>query len=417
MLGEIIAIGDELTSGRILNTTSFFAASKLFAAGHEIIAMATVGDSAAAIEEALEKALNRADFVLVTGGLGPTTDDRTNETVSRVLRRPVTLYPEILARIRASAAGRDPEAQARLEKLAWLPAGAEVLNPQARMAGYLLVHSGKPIFFLPGVPHEMRELLVERVIPWLDAWAEDAGKKVGQRLYKVFGLEESAINQRLALVERDHPRVRIGYYPVFPEVHLSLTAIDEDEAEVERLLAAAGREVEARLAGAIFGHEGTTMASEVGRLLGEAKRTLAVAESCTGGLVCQALVRVPGISASFEGGVVAYSNRLKEQVLAVPVAILAARGAVSAETAQAMAQGVRRLAGAHLGLGLTGIAGPGGGSADKPVGTVYIALAWEGGGEVHRFLFSGDRWQIQELAAHTGLDLVRRRLLVVRAGA
>jgi len=410
MIGEIIAIGNELTSGRVLNTTSFFAANRLFTAGHEIVAMATVGDKPAMIAEALTKAIGRADFVIVTGGLGATSDDLTNETVAQTLQRPATFYPEILAEIKTLSTAEGRPADCLLEKLAWLPKGAEVLEPGARMAGYLLVHAEKPIFFLPGVPHEMRHLLAEKVIPRLAAWPGGGARKIAERSYKLFGIGETEVNEQLASLEKMDSRIRIGYYPVFPEVHLSAIAIAEEESEAARLIALADGEIRLRLGSYILACGDQTLEGEIGRLLSGRGEVLAIAESCTGGLVAARITKVAGSSRYFLGGVVAYSNDLKERLLSVPAATLRQHGAVSAETAAAMAEGVRHRTGADIGVAVTGIAGPSGGSSEKPVGTVYIAVADAAGTQAHHFLFTGHRWQIQELACQTALGLVQTRM-------
>jgi nicotinamide-nucleotide amidase len=217
MIGEIIAIGNELMSGRVLNTTSRFAAGLLFSAGHEIAAMATIGDTPIEISETLKRAIKRSDFVIVTGGLGATSDDLTSEVVGQALERAPVFHPEVFAKIKARLSKLDDQTVNGLQKLALLPTGAEVLNPEARMAGYLLVHDNKPIFFLPGVPHEMQELLADKVIPRLGVWQEGAAKLVKQKVYKVFGLGETEINRRVSHLEKkEDSRIRIGFYPVFP---------------------------------------------------------------------------------------------------------------------------------------------------------------------------------------------------------
>jgi nicotinamide-nucleotide amidase len=254
MIGEIIAIGNELTSGRVLNTTSRFAAGQLFSAGHEISAMSTIGDTPAEISETLKRAIKRSDFVIVTGGLGATSDDLTSEVVGQTLGLPTVFYPEVFAKIKAQLSNIDDQTLNGLQKLALLPTGAEILNPEARMAGYLLVHDNKPIFFLPGVPHEMQELLADRVIPRLEVWQEGAAKLVKQKVYKIFGLAEIEINQRVNhLEEKQDSRVRIGYYPVFPEVHLSLTVIDEDQSEIENTFRHLEKEIKLSLGDYLFG--------------------------------------------------------------------------------------------------------------------------------------------------------------------
>jgi nicotinamide-nucleotide amidase len=411
MIGEIIAIGDELTSGRILNTNSRFAAGCLFTAGHEIVAMATIGDTAGEIGRALRRAIRRADFVIAIGGLGPTTDDRTNEAVADALDRPATFHPEILDKIK-NKSSQSPEGTGQdYEKLAWLPAGAEPLKPEARMAGYLLVHDSKPIFFLPGVPHQMKELMNDRVLPRLALWRGAASTRVLQRIFKVFGLQETAVNQKLKHIEKNDPQIRIGYYPVFPDVHVSLTVIDKNSREAENKFANLTAEIQDILSDCLYGSDETSMAQVVGLLLTEQHKTLAVAESCTGGLIGHKITRVAGSSNYFAGGVIAYANSLKEKYLDVEAGVLADHGAVSAEVARAMAAGIRERTACDIGLATTGIAGPTGGSREKPVGTVYFGLAARDLEKTFKFRFDGDRRQIQELAAQTGLDLIRRLLL------
>lgn len=411
MRGEIIAIGDELTTGRIINTTSFFAASQLFTAGHEVIAMTTIGDEVELIGQTIRQALGRADFIIVTGGLGPTTDDLTNIAVSAALERPATFYPEISKKIAAHGANNPPEVQSALEKLAWLPAGAHALHTEAETAGYFLVQDGKPIFFLPGVPHEMKELLVETVLTRLAVWEGEEGRRVRQKVYKVVGLAEAEINNKLEHLEDPAHGVRIGYYPVLPEVHVSLTVAGNGEATIDQRFRDLDTAISEILGRAIYGCGIDSLESVVGRLLNWQGKTLAVAESCSGGLLAHKITRVSGSSAYFLGGVVAYSNDLKERLLGVPAGVLLQHGAVSSETALAMAEGIRRLTGADLGVAITGIAGPGGGSEAKPVGTVYMALATATRTDDRLLRLAGDRWQIQEHASQFALDMVRRSLL------
>ena len=412
MIGEIIAIGNELTSGRVLNTTSGFAAGLLFGAGHEIISMVTIGDTPAEISKTLLHAIKRSDFIIVTGGLGATSDDLTSEVVGQALGRPAVFYPEIFDKIKARLPEADEQALKNLQKLAVLPKGAETLNPEAKMAGYLLVHDSKPLFFLPGVPHEMRELLIDKVIPRLGTWQEGDAKKVKQQVYKVFGLGETEINRRVAHLEKgENGRVRIGYYPVYPEVHLSLVVIDEDPGAVKNTFQHLEDEVKKALGDFLFGTDGDTMASVVGDLLQKQEKNLATAESCSGGLLGHKITSVPGSSNYFRGGVIAYSNELKEKFLGVDTALLARYGAVSSAVAKAMAHGIRTKTSADIGLSVTGIAGPTGATLDKPVGTVFIGLSTADTTIGIPCRFSGDRWQVQELTAVTALDLIRRLLL------
>ncbi len=412
MNGEIIAIGNELTSGRVLNTTSRFAAGLLFSAGHEISAMSTIGDTPAEISKTLKRAIKRSDFIIVTGGLGATSDDMTSEVVGQALGRPTVFHPEIFAKIKALLSKPDDQILSDLQKLALLPTGAEVLNPDARMAGYLLVHDNKPIFFLPGVPHEMQELLADTVIPRLGLWQEGAAKLVKQKVFKVFGLGEIEINRRVAHLEKEEDgRVRIGYYPVFPEVHLSLTVIDEDKSEIKRTFQHLENEIELSLGDSLFGTDDDTMESVVGELLQSQGKILATAESCSGGLIAHKITTVPGSSNYFVGGLVAYSNQLKEKLLGLDPSLLASHGAVSSAVARAMADSIRYKTAADIGVAVTGIAGPTGGTPEKPVGTVFIGLSTPDETVDIPCRFPGDRWQVQELTAVKSLDLIRRLLL------
>ena len=409
MIGEIIAIGDELTSGRIANTTSIFAARQLFASGHEIYAMHTIGDTPNLIGEALKRAIKRVDFVIVSGGLGSTTDDMTNEAVAAALDRPPTLNEAILEKIRSRLQGSGKK-QNPLEKLAWLPEGAEVLNAEERMAGYLLVHDAIPVFFLPGVPNQARKLLVDYVLPRLSSWSKGNQNHVRLRLYRTIGLPEYEINQRLTGLEQEN-HVHIGYYPVGTEVHVSLTILDSDDAESEQLFSAADQRIRQALGDAIYGTDRETLAQVVGGLLQKNNLYLSVAESCTGGLIGSKITRVPGSSGWFAGGVIAYSNRLKEVLLNVDHELLVNYGAVSGPVARAMAARLADRVGTRISLSVTGIAGPDGGSEEKPVGTVYIGFFFNNEVWDTLYHFSGTRKEIQELTAQTALDTVRRALL------
>ncbi len=407
---EIIAIGDELTSGRILNTTSSFAARNLFEAGYEIYAMNTIGDTPSIIGEALKQALSRADAVLVTGGLGTTDDDLTNEAVSKALNRPTMPNFEILSNIRSSLDEITSAPVSHLEKLAWLPSGAEALSPQSRMAGYQLIHDDKPIFFLPGIPSQMKHLLVEQVLPKLSTWHKDHRLTTYQRIFRIFNLPETEVNRRITTLDLS-PDVHIGYYPVFPEVHLSLIVRDKKTNNARRLFNSSCQAINTVLGDSIYGHDRESMEMIVGKLLQDSHLQLAVAESCTGGLICGKLTGTPGSSAYLLGGIVAYANRLKTEYLGISPQLLDNHGAVSRETAEAMAVGVRARSGADIALAVTGIAGPSGGTEEKPIGTVYIAIATAGENWVTKFHFDGDREQIREITAQSGLDLVRKYLL------
>lgn len=406
MIGEIIAIGDELTSGRILNSTSYFAASHLYGAGHEIAAMATIGDSPDMIGKAIRESIDRSDFVVVTGGLGATSDDMTTEAVADALDRPTIFYPEIFEKIRESQSFKEIPS---LEKLAWLPSGAEILKPGEKIAGYLLVYNKKPIFFLPGIPNQMRELMLDRVIPRLAAWGGDMGL-VRQKVYKVFGLEEQAIHARLSSLEKEKRLLRIGYYPVAAEVHVSLTVMGETLKEAEESFVQSEVFIKKELGDCIYDEDGKTLEIIVGESLRDRGFMLGAAESCTGGLLAHRITSVSGSSVYFSGAIVAYTNEMKQHFLGVRPETLEKYGAVSRETAREMAFGACREIGADIAIAITGIAGPEGGTKEKPVGTVCFGLATPESVQDFSFQFSGKRDMVQIKSAMTGLDLLRRYL-------
>ncbi|MBF0509198.1 MAG: competence/damage-inducible protein A [Deltaproteobacteria bacterium] len=409
MRGEILTIGDELISGRVLNLNGWYAAGRLTALGLSITNITTLGDDPAAISAALFVALGRSDFIIVSGGLGTTKDDITVEVVSRLLCCPLELQEPLLDHIKAVAAKWRVPWTPALEKLAWLPRGATIINPGGTTAGFALRYQGKPIFFLPGVPEEMRMLMDHHVIPFLLNLYPDR-PTIARRTLKIFGPTEAWVGDMIQRLGNDLNDVIIGYYPNFPEIHLTITAHDKSPARAESALHQAEQAIMAQVGAFVFARDDETIESVVGDLLTKNSRTLAVAESCTGGLICHRLTGVPGSSAYFERGLVVYSNRAKEELLGVPHETIDTHGAVSHETALAMATGMRRVSGADVGLAVTGIAGPDGGTMDKPVGTVYFSLAAAGGDLTERRQFFGRRDQIKTLSAHTALDWVRRYL-------
>lgn len=406
---EIIAIGDELTSGRIQNTTSHFAARQFFDSGWDICAMNTIGDDPRRIGEALQRALRRADAVVVTGGLGSTDDDLTTEAVCSARGLPTERNAAVLAALRDSTEGEGPLPPG-LEKLALLPRGAVPFDPSRRMSGYLLACDGLPVFFLPGVPEQMKVLLEEEVLPVLATWEEHHQLATCQRLYRLFAIEELEVNRRIAAL-RLPQEAQVGYYPVFPEVHVSLTVRDSGEGAVNTRFSTAAATIEAALGEALYGYDRDSLEQVTGHLLKSKGLSLATAESCTGGLIAERITCVPGSSEFFVGGAVSYANAMKSELLGVAPELIEKRGAVSHPVAEAMATGIRNRSGADFGLAVTGIAGPGGGSVEKPVGTVFIALADAAEITVKECHFSGDRNQIRQLSAATAIDMVRRRLL------
>lgn len=412
MIGEIIAIGDELTTGRINNTTSGYAAQKLHAAGHVIRSIHTIGDSFALIGPTIKQSLEQADFVIVTGGLGCTTDDLTNQAVIESLQLKGVMHSQVVANIEKRLTNIDACKRAAVEKLAWLPENATILDETYRMAGYLLPHAKKPLFFLPGIPSQMEHLLTDKVLPALQEWYPQPGKHVCQRLYRTFGLPETEINARLVNLEETES-IQIGYYPVGCEVHVSLTIKTDNPQTSTALFAETDEAIRSSLGTYLYATGEQSMAETVGNLMlkKSGKGLLCVAESCTGGLIGSKLTQVAGSSQWFAGGVIAYSNALKETLLNVDHALLRNYGAVSPQAARAMAARLAAKLKCSTAVSVTGIAGPGGGSDEKPVGTVYVGLFHNNKVKETLYHFTGNRTQIQEKTAYTALDTVRRALL------
>ena len=409
MHGEIIAIGDELVSGKVLNTTANFAANKLFAAGCQVTRITSIGDDPDDIEECLLAAIKRSEYVIITGGLGPTTDDITNGAVANALGLSLVLNEKILEKIRKAERKRGLEPSPLREKLAWLPDGAEVLNPHGHAAGYLLIHEDIPLFFLPGVPDQLKDHMIHRVIPILKRLVAKRFT-VRQRTFKVFGLSEMETNPLLEKLESSRDSLTIGYYPNFPEVDITLTVKDMEPEKADHVFLTACETIEKLLDKYIIALDDDTLEVIVGRLLIENLAILALAESCTGGLLGQRITSIAGSSEWFERGVIAYSNKSKQDILGVSPETLSSYGAVSFQTAEEMVNGVKSLSGANYAIAVTGIAGPSGGTLQRPVGTVYIALATPERTVVEQFYFPGTRQMIRALAAETALDWLRRYL-------
>lgn len=408
MIGEIIAIGDELVSGRIINSTSAYAAREIFLLGHKIRAIHTIGDEPEQIGNILTIVLARCDFVIVTGGLGPTTDDLTNEAVIKALALKSEVHPGVLANIASYLGGSNA---ALFAKLAQLPQGAEVLDNNCRIAGYRLLHQGKPIYFLPGVPPQMEFLLRDRVLPDLKALFSGQAAPC-QQIFRTCGLKEVEINEKLLPLEADSS-LQIGYYPVGCEVHISLTMPNGRTAngDISATFQHAEDFIRQAMGPALYATGSTTLAAATGEMVCASGAMLGVAESCTGGLLATMITETPGSSRWFCGGVVVYANTVKERLLGVDPDILARYGAVSEETARAMAIGAAECLRCELSLAITGIAGPDGGTEEKPVGTVWIAMARQGRVSARPYHFYGHRRQIQERSAQSALDMLRRDFL------
>ncbi|MGB8992705.1 MAG: competence/damage-inducible protein A [Desulfobaccales bacterium] len=407
--GEIIATGTELLTGQVADCNARYAARRLYEAGLAVARLTTVGDRAPLIREILEQALSRSQFIIITGGLGPTEDDVTLPAAALALDRRLVVNEGLLDRIRRCLGERQIPWEDRYASLALIPEGAQLLDPGGMACGFTVKHREVRLFFLPGVPQEMRSLFDDFVLPALVAWAEP-GEYWVQRTLRLFGISEPQLQGIICRIPEFRQGVTVGFYPHFPENHLSLTVRGLNRAGLDAALDRLTAILAAEVGEVLLGPEDATLEELVGRRLQAGKLTLAVAESCTGGLIGHRLTNVPGSSDYFLGGVVSYSNEAKLDLLRVPAEVLAQKGAVSPEAARAMARGVREVFHAAVGLAVTGIAGPSGGSPAKPVGTVYIGLATADGEDVWHYQFYGNRTEIKILTAETALDRLRRKL-------
>jgi nicotinamide-nucleotide amidase len=409
----ILSTGDELTSGRTVDTNAGFIAERLVATGFDVVAVFVVGDYRDRIAWAWNQALALADVVVSTGGLGPTADDLTNETLAEVSGRPLVLYEDQAQKIRQMFAAMSRVMPENNLKQAMLPAGSIVLpNALGTAPGFRLdiARDGRVghCFVLPGVPREMKPMIEEQVLPILQE-LRGTPDVYRSHTFQTFGISESALDELVAgAVDPDVGRV--AFRAAFPQISVRVTVHGPPEVVEARLADAAGRMRE-RVAPYCYGEGDVTMEGAVGELLAGAGKTIAVAESCTGGLIASRLTDVPGSSAYVLAGVVAYGNQAKMDVLGVQRSTLDQHGAVSNEAAVEMANGVRRLGGASFGLATTGIAGPSGGSAAKPVGTVHIALSTAERTYVNRYQLWGNRQWVKLLTSQIALDWVRRVLI------
>jgi|UniRef100_A0A7V6DPM9 nicotinamide-nucleotide amidase len=415
MLGEIILTGNELITGRVADVNACYAGRRLHESGLAVQCITVLGDGAPLFGEVLHRALSRSRFVIITGGLGPTDDDMTVAQAAEVLHLKLVQDEAMLARMRRRCEERGLPWLPHYGKMALIPAGATILDTGRSACGFSLKYQDVWLFFLPGVPHEMRHLLEAAVLPVLTAMAGHTGY-LEQRSLRLFGKMELEVQQAVHRLQKDAEGLDIGFYPNFPEIHLSLTARGPEKAKLteklDRFVAALSREV----GDVLLSMDGAPLEEVVGRLLRQQGRTLAVAESCSGGLICHRLTNVSGSSEYFQGGAVTYSNQAKMDLLRVPGGTLEKQGAVSSDTAAAMARGVRKLFHADFGLAVTGIAGPTGGTPAKPVGLVFMGLADEHAVETRQHHFPGDRDMVKTLTAEHALDWLRRRLLAQEAG-
>jgi nicotinamide-nucleotide amidase len=410
MKAEIIAVGSELLTPDRQDTNSLFLTAELNKLGIEVVRKTIVGDERALLLEAFRDALNRVPIIISSGGLGPTEDDLTRETVAELLGRKL-VHSEAVARAieaRFRSFGR-PMTENNLRQ-AMVPEGAEPLeNPRGTAPGLWLEKGDQVIALLPGPPRELKPLFLEQVLPRLQRRAP-AGRMFHREL-RVTGLGESHVDHLAGPIYTRYPEVQTTVLasPGEVQIHLRMWSAEADHAD--RTLATLQQALDLALAERIFSRDGSPLEVVVAHELLQHHATISAAESCTGGLLAERLTTIAGSSAYFLGGVVCYSNELKTAWADVPAEMIATKGAVSAEVAAALAEGIRRRVGSTLGVGITGIAGPGGGSEEKPVGTVHIALAGPAGVRERAVRFIGDRDMIRMQASQAALDMVRLHFL------
>lgn len=413
MIAEIIAIGSELLTPFRQDTNSLYLTEKLNQLGLEVVYKSIIGDNRRQITAGLHLALTRSEVIILMGGLGPTEDDLTREAAADALELPLRRDPQILEALEKRFNSRGWKMQPNNMKQADVIQGAVVLpNPNGTAPGQWI--SGKfdgrnrMMMLLPGPPHELKPLFEAQCEPRLKAKLPP--RYIAVRVLKVTGIGESQCDHQIAPIYKRFPDVQTTLLagPGEIQIHLRTQAPSAQQAQdrVDTLVEA----IEEELGDLVFSDNGDSMEQIVGYYLQMRGATLSVAESCTGGLLAERLTSIPGSSRYFLGGAVVYSNDLKTAFADVPSDIIQAHGAVSKETAAALAEGIRKRCGTTFGLGITGIAGPGGGTSEKPVGLVFHALAAENGTEVIERKFPGDRQRVRWFASQQALDMVRRKL-------
>jgi nicotinamide-nucleotide amidase len=406
---EIIAIGSEMLTPFRVDTNSLWLTERLNSMGIEVKLKTVVGDDEARLEEAIRDALQRSEIVISTGGLGPTEDDITRKIFARVLKRQLVLNDAVLEKIRARFAQRKMEMPGINTRQALIISGARILENNNGTAPGMLIQEGKcTVVMLPGPPREMKPIFDASITPVLKGLAGDS--LILRRCLNIFGLTESRTDELAAPIytRYENPSTTILFKD--GQIELHLTAQARSAGEAEKLLDELTDLLDEKLGEYIFSRRDETLEQVVGSLLKLHGYTLATAESCTGGLLAGRITDVPGSSDYFLEGAVSYSNDAKVRSLGVPRKMIKEHGAVSEEVVAAMAEGVRRLAKSTFGIGVTGIAGPGGGTIEKPVGLVYIALADDTQTIARRFIFPGDRQFIRTLSVNSALDMLRRRI-------
>jgi nicotinamide-nucleotide amidase len=409
MNAEIIAVGSEMLTPERVDTNSLYLTGELNNLGIEVIAKCVVGDHRDRLAEAVRQALARSEIVILSGGLGPTEDDVTREAVAQALGRKLVLHPDIAEALerRFARAGRK---MAEVNKRqAFVIEGAEVLpNDRGTAPGQWLKESASVVMLLPGPPHELKSMFERECLPRLKRLAP--AQAIRTVVLRVAGMSESDLDQLISPVYGKYQNPVTTILAANGEIQVYLRARCATESEAAALLAEVAAPIELLLGDRLYSRNGDPLEVVVGHLLRDRRATVSVAESCTGGMLGERLTSVPGSSDYFLGGCITYADAMKVELLGVPQEVLEQHGAVSQETAEAMATGARRRTGSTYALSVTGVAGPDGGSEAKPVGTVCIAIADDAGTHTEHRRFLGDRQRIRTFTVQMALDLLRRRI-------
>lgn len=409
IIGSLITVGDEILLGDIPNGNAHYIAASLRSNGFRLRSMVTVGDAEHEIIQALHTRLEDSSFGIITGGIGPTEDDRTSAAAAKAFNLPLVVNDRYRQSLKEACTRRGLGWSEELDKLTELPQGAVKIG--RGMAGFILEQDHVVCYFLPGVPAEMQQLMSDQVLPDLKRRFPERPVYIKQ-IIRVQGLRESVIGNRLKSLSWDDEAVQVGYLPQLYENWVTLLVTGKDQASATARLRQVHAQIVERLgAQHVSGLNDATIETVVGRQLRAKSWKLAVAESCTGGLICQRITSVAGASDYFERAFITYSNQAKMEMLGVSPDLLNQHGAVSEPTARAMAEGALQQASADVALAVTGIAGPAGGTPDKPVGTVFIACSTNSHTTVHKHLFAGPRAVVREQSAQAALVLLWRILL------
>jgi len=410
MIAELIAIGDEIITGHVLDRNTAYIAPRLADIGIETVYKSSVGDDLKRMEEAIHLGLRRADLIITTGGLGPTDDDITKRAIVRVFKRNLVFHEEVLEDLKKRFAARGIEMPAINQNQALLPQGATFLpNKTGSAVGIVIEENNKIFISLPGVPREAQNITDGELIPFLKSKIKN--QVIVSHKIRTTGIFESSLAEIVSPGIKLPDGVRFAYLPSYSGVDLRMIATGETEAAAREKIEAMASKIREAALKYIYAEGDATLEETIGKLLLEKGQQVAVAESCTAGLLAGKITEVPGSSGWFERGVVTYSNRSKTELLGVPEATLEKYGAVSAETAEAMAVGILRNSGADYGIAITGIAGPDGGTEEKPVGTVYIAVATAEKVVSKLFRLTTDREINRLRSVYAALEMLRRTIL------